>query len=177
MKIQELSQAIIDNHQRFIDYLQSLSKDEFEYSPEGKWSAGMQLQHIILSVKPLNTGMKMPHLVLKTMFGKANRPSRTYNEVIAKYQSKLDEGGKASKEYIPKAVQYEEKDQLIDSLQNEVQKLAKYINKKDEKSMDTLLLPHPLIGKMTMREMIYFTMYHVLAHIEIIKKQLNSRIE
>ena len=36
--------------------------------------------------------------------------------------------------------------------------------KLDEEDLDNYILPHPLIGKTTIREMLYFTIYHVQHH-------------
>jgi hypothetical protein len=33
-------------------------------------------------------------------------------------------------------------------------------------------LPHPLLGKLTLREMIYFTIYHVQHHHKLVQNQL-----
>jgi hypothetical protein len=33
-----------------------------------------------------------------------------------------------------------------------------------EQQLDLLILPHPLLGKLTLREMIYFTIYHAGHH-------------
>ncbi len=33
-----------------------------------------------------------------------------------------------------------------------------------DKQLNTYLLPHPLIGKLTIKEMLYFVDYHILHH-------------
>jgi hypothetical protein len=38
-----------------------------------------------------------------------------------------------------------------------------------------LILPHPLLGKITIREMLYFTAYHVQHHENIIKRDLKNK--
>ena len=43
-------------------------------------------------------------------------------------------------------------------------KYTKNIDKLDEEDLDNYILPHPLIGKTTIREMLYFTIYHVQHH-------------
>ena len=39
-----------------------------------------------------------------------------------------------------------------------------------KKQLDTYILPHPVIGKLSIREMLYFTHLHTVHHCEIIKK-------
>ena len=38
-----------------------------------------------------------------------------------------------------------------------------------EEELDTYLIPHPLIGKMTLRELLFFTVYHIGHHLKTIK--------
>ncbi len=48
---------------------------------------------------------------------------------------------------------------------------AKFITKLnnwDEQNIDKYLLPHPLLGKITMREMLYFTDLHIQHHNKLI---------
>jgi len=168
MQRQELINQLSENHQRFIHYIQSLTDDEFTFSNNGKWTAGQQLEHIILAVKPLAQGLQLPPFLIKLFFGKANRASKTYDELIAKYLEKLKNGGKASGRFIPKEITIEKKEKLIRSLKSNVNKLNKQLEKFSEYELDTLILPHPLLGKLTVREMMYFTIYHVVHHQEIL---------
>ena len=45
-------------------------------------------------------------------------------------------------------------------------------DKFSEDEIDTYILPHPLLGKLTIREMIYFTIYHVEHHQNNTKQNL-----
>jgi hypothetical protein len=40
--------------------------------------------------------------------------------------------------------------------------------------LDLLILPHPLLGKLTLREMLYFTLYHVEHHEKQVLENLKS---
>jgi hypothetical protein len=78
------TQNLTQNHQVFTDYVLSLNEQEYEYAAAGKWSAGQQLEHIIKSVSPVANALAMPLDMLATTFGTANRPSRSYDELVAK---------------------------------------------------------------------------------------------
>jgi hypothetical protein len=39
-----------------------------------------------------------------------------------------------------------------------------------EEELDIYNCPHPVLGKTTIKEVLYFTIYHVQHHTEIIKK-------
>lgn len=137
-----------------------------------KWTAGQQLDHIRLSVKPVNQALAMPKLGLKAMFGKANRPSKSYDELVTKYKLKLQEGGVATSRFIPTEVTIEQREKLIKSVNDVVGKLCKQLLDYSEKNLDELILPHPLLGKLTLREMMYFTIYHVVHHYAATEKNL-----
>jgi hypothetical protein len=44
-----------------------------------------------------------------------------------------------------------------------------------EESLDQLQLPHPLLGKIIIREMLFFTLYHHGHHVEVVKRHLAER--
>lgn len=161
---QELIDKLKENHAAFMDYIDSLTAEEYKRSRNGKWTAGQQLDHIRISVKPITQALAMPRLGLKAMFGKANRPSKSYDELVTKYKLKLQAGGVATSRFLPKEVVFEQKEHLIKSVNEVVSKLCKQLLDYSEKDLDELTLPHPLLGKLTLREMIYFTMYHVVHH-------------
>ena len=168
-EIIELLQA---NHQLFLNKLAQLSDEDFVAERNGKWTAGQHLDHIIRSVKPLNQGLMLPGFLLKIIFGKANRASKTYEELVAKYQLKLSQGGKATAAFIPPKITAAQKEQLLNILQKRSSKLCRQVNGFSEAQLDNLIAPHPLLGKLTLREMLYFTAYHVQHHRELVEKNL-----
>ena len=140
-------------------------------SPNGKWSAGQNLEHLIRAIKPLQLAYALPKFVLTVLFGKTNRPSLTYDELVIKYKTKLTEGGKASGPFIPPAVSFEKKDKLIEKYAEQKQELITKIEKQSEADLDKYILPHPLLGKITLREMLYFTIHHNEHHLELLKNR------
>ena len=170
-----LKQLLIEKHEDFIAYIQSLSDEELTRSPEGKWTATQQVEHLCLSLRRLVMGMRLPAFVTRMIVGKANRPSRSYHELVAKYQSKLSQGGKAPSAYIPKAVPADQRARLLKALNNQLRVLIKQLEKRTEKQLDEQILPHPLLGKITMREMMYFTIYHVGHHQKLIQQYLEAK--
>ncbi len=176
MQRDAIANLLIEKHQRFITYLQALSDDDFTYAAPGKWSAGQQLDHLVRSLSRVIVAFKQPAFLLKLFFGKPNRPGRNYDEVVARYKVKLAEGGRASKRYIPDAKIYlAHRDVQLADLTRLADELAARVNSMSEESLDTILLPHPLLGKLTMREMMYFTVYHVIHHQEGVERNLQEK--
>ncbi len=163
--------ALNEKVDAFNQYISLLGKEQFEATPENKWSAGQNLDHLIRSIKPLQLAYSLPKFILKIMFGKANRPSKTYEELVTKYKTKLAAGGRASGPFIPPTILFEQKDLLIKKYDRHKQKLISKIKKQSEEDLDRYILPHPLLGKLTLREMLFFTVHHNEHHLELLKSR------
>ena len=169
---QEIIRQLETNHNEFIDLLLSLNENDFLLSVNNKWSAGQQFKHICLSVSPLALGLRLPVIFLRIFFGKANRLSKAYDELVAKYHDKLQKGGVASGRFVPKPIAFEQRKDLERKLSGSVKQLCKNVGGFTEAQLDTYILPHPLLGKLTVREMLYFTIYHVEHHKKLILQSL-----
>jgi hypothetical protein len=164
--------ALNEKVDAFNQYILPLNKEQFEVSPNGKWSAGQNLDHLIRAIKPLQVAYALPKFAIVVMFGKTNRASKTYDELVIKYKAKLAAGGRASGPFIPPAVGFEKKDELIKKYTKQKQKLITKIEKQSETDLDKYILPHPLLGKVTLREMLYFTIHHNVHHLELLKSRI-----
>ena len=173
MQKQELAKQLTENHQSFVNYVLSLSEADFIKSENGKWTAGQQLDHLYRSAKPLVLAFLLPPFIVKLLFGKANRPSKTYEEIVQKYEGTLANGAKASGSFVPKTITFEQRTSLVNSLQKVVQKITSKVANYNEQLLDEVVLPHPLLGKMTAREMLYFTIYHVSLHQKVTQRNLS----
>jgi hypothetical protein len=137
-----------------------------------KWSAAENIQHLILSIKMTTLAFRLPKLIIRMVGGKPNRSSRSYEELKVRYYKKLEDGGKASAKYIPKPIEIKYgKQKLMDNWQNVT---AGFINalikKNQEDDLDNYLVKHPLLGRITLRELCYFTIFHTEHHLQVIYK-------
>lgn len=174
MSIQDKSQiisALTERIDSFNNYVSKLDKDQFEARPDQKWSAGQNLDHLIRAIKPLQLAYSLPKLALIILFGKTNRPSRTYEEVVTKYKTKLAAGGKASGPFIPPVIAFEKKNELLRKYSSQKRRLISKVEKQSEAGLDKYILPHPLLGKVTLREMLFFTIYHNEHHLELLRRR------
>ena len=174
MHKQQLHDLLYTNHTAFIQLMQGMNESNFVKKVADKWTPAQQAKHIHQSVHPVNLAFRLPNFLLNLVFGKANRPSKTYQQLIDKYKSKLAAGGKAPARFIPKAIPYLEKEKLIKQLQKDIAILCRLTLQKNETDLDTYILPHPLLGKITLREMLYFTCYHVTHHQQLVQQIINS---
>lgn len=142
----EIISALNENVDAFINHIVPLTKEQFEANPNEKWSAGQNLDHLIRAIRPLQLAYSLPKFALAILFGKTNRPSKTYDELVTKYKTKLAAGGRASGPFIPPFISFEKKDELIKKYAEQKQKLIAKVEKQSEKDLDVYILPHPLLG-------------------------------
>jgi hypothetical protein len=172
MNREEIKTRLKDNHRQFTELILSLGDNDFLFSVNDKWTAGQQLDHIYRSVSPLTHALTLPKLLIRLVIGKANRPSKDYVTLIIKYKSKLAGGGRAGRRYLPKPVALNQKETLKNKLLRSVNILCRRIDKYSEEQLDQYILPHPLLGKLTLREMLYFTIYHAEHHRQLTLRNL-----
>lgn len=135
-------------------------------APEGKWHSLLQAQHLVISQKSTLVAYKVPGFAVGLLYGKrAGGVSRSYDEIVATYQGHLNNGAKAPAEYVPKAKDFD-KARLVASFNKVGTEYLAAVATKTEKELDTLQVKHPLLGKLTLRELAYFTLYHNRHHLK-----------
>jgi hypothetical protein len=174
MDKQTIHTLLQQNHAAFIQMIASLNEATFCKVMAEKWTAGQQAQHIHQSLAPLNKALLLPNFLLGWIFGKSNRPSKTYEALTDKYKSKLQLGGRATGRFVPAAVAFNQKDGLVKQLEKDVATLCKLVKRKSEADLDKYILPHPLLGKLTLRELFYFTAYHVQHHQQLVEQIISN---
>ncbi len=175
MNREELTDNLRKSYTSFTSFLESLSKDEFEYAPESKWSAGQQAIHLIKSTKPVVKGLGYPKFLISYKFGKANRQSKSYDQLVERYREKLAANTRpAPKAYAPETTKHSDLKKLVSTQKQIIEKLEEKLSKWNEEQMDQYVFPHPLLGKITVREVLYFTIYHAEHHQNLIKRYLKG---
>ena len=174
MNKEDIVSNLEKKHNSLVDWLQNQDDNKWQEGPEGKWTTGQQALHLLQSIKPLNDALSMPKLLLKLKFGKANRELRNYDAIVKRYQERLvDAQGKTFKgSKNMKVPTLNEKEYILNRLQAENKKLQyKTLKRWSDKQLDTYILPHPLMGKMPVREIIMWTAHHVEHHTKILQEK------
>jgi hypothetical protein len=137
----------------------------FKQPQPEKWSEAQVTQHLINSVRGIATSLKDPSVLAQ--FGEANRPSLDYDNIQYNYKTGLAARQAQGMPYRHLDVP-ESKEELLDNFRSINQKLLERVALLSEHQLDTLQLPHPLLGLMTMREMLLFTAIHTKHHFELL---------
>src|SRR5688572_13639943 len=158
---------------KFIGFSTEIDTHTFYFQPGNKWSIAQNVEHLVISANTTRLAFSLPKFIVKIYSGKPNRPSRSYDELVNKYKRKLQQGGKASGRFIPQKIrEAKEKSTMLETFKKSMDKLKDTIEKKwEDDQLDQYIAPHPLLGKITLRELCYFTIHHTYHHLEIIKER------
>ncbi|OZV70144.1 DinB family protein [Winogradskyella aurantia] len=171
MEKDTIADLIDQKYNALIEWIENHPDELWTQGPEGKWTTGQHVLHLLQSITPLNNALSLPKFFVRYKFGKANRPVRDYDAIIKRYKERLAESqGKTFKgSQNMKVPNLTDKHYLINRIQTESKKLQYKTKKISNENLDTLVLPHPLMGKMPVREIIMWSAYHVEHHLETLK--------
>ena len=117
--------------------------------------------------------------MLRVRFGYAHAPSRTFGALRADYLAALEAGGKAGRfAPSPEAVPADPEGRRKEVLQRWTstnESLATAWERWRSRDFDQAQIPHPLLGKLTAREMAIFTVYHTSHHLSLVASRMTSQ--
>lgn len=173
MKLPEIEEQFNQEVDAILTKVTPLSNEAF-FAPFGeKWSMALQMMHLTRSVKALNQGLVVPKLLLRTRFGRPKRSSMSYAVIVERYK-KANVPTKTGFE--PELPNKPSREIIIESFKKHHAELIKIVRAKwEEKKLDDYQVPHPLLGKMTIREMLSFMIHHLRHHQVAIDKIIESQ--
>jgi len=164
----ELINALMDANERVTKWFTEIPAEDFFARHGEVWSASDNVDHLVKSHKPIAKALRLPKFTLQAMFGKPEKASMTYEELCKIYRDAIAKGGQAFGRYLPNQQSPADPEKAKSDLLNQFSKasaeLVSVAEKWNENELDRYFLPHPLIGKLTVREMLYFTIYRNLRH-------------
>jgi hypothetical protein len=159
-----LSQVRMDG----MDFWRRIDPDRFWSRENVAWSPADNVRHLILSTTPVARALRIPRLVLHGLFGVSPTPSRTWNSLCSTYLGSLSSGATAGR-YAPTQTEpsihpTEDQQQLVEQFASTVSSLEKNVMSWRSEDLDRYRLPHPILGRLTLREMLMFTLFHIDHH-------------
>ena len=156
---------------QFTDTCQGIDESLMFLKPGDKWSVAENIKHLVISTNMTNLAYTLPKFMVRWIGGTPNRASRTYDELKEKYYKKLSEGGRASARFVPKPIEIKYGKETL--LQEWNRSTANYLRnltaKRTEADLDKYLARHPLLGRITLRELCHFTIFHTEHHLHTIQ--------
>ena len=136
----------------------------------GKWSPAQHVVHLHLSTLPIIQALKTPLKKLAATFGTRSHNERSYHELKSLYYMKLGTGVKAPPPFEPEPKESDQKNTIIEEFSTTLKQLTHEIDNWSEQDLSSYQVPHPALGLMTIREMLFFTVYHTHHHNHAISK-------
>ncbi|WP_310582694.1 DinB family protein, partial [Deinococcus sp.] len=147
-----------------------LPADVFFSGSDEDWSPGHHLKHLVLSNKPVAYALTLPRENLRVW--NAAQPRRSYSEMQTFYRGALNTGARAFGPFLP----------ALDGTQTEA--VAEYSGSIEllnhaclhwsEPELDGYAMPHPVLGLLSVREMLFFTVHHNQHHLNGVRSKLDS---
>ncbi|WP_420629742.1 DinB family protein [Candidatus Leptofilum sp.] len=160
------------------NHFAAIEPHTFFASPPGVWSPAENLVHLIKSCAPVVMVLNIPKTFLRIRFGWAKHDSRPLAQVRYTYlNDALANGGQAGGPFVPEVREdfsAAHQTRILAKWQEKGDALHAALQKWDEKALDNYLLPHPLLGKLTVREILFFTLYHNLHHVNDVQRLLDQ---
>ena len=170
-EIKSLVDRTKSNFDRLTSIINRMSDDELFTQPFQKWSPAQHLQHLVIAIKTSTAAFSLPKFIVRLVGGTV-KSSRTYDELVSDYLEKLQEGAKASGRYIPGEIdQSVSKEKLILRWQKHTILYLKALeNQKNSDTLKKIAVKHPILQKISLIELAYFTIYHTEHHLKQIKR-------
>lgn len=166
----EVREALRQVFEEVAAFSEQASDTRYLMRSDGKWSMAENLQHLILSGKPVARGLQLPKLAFMA-FGTSTTESRSYETLVHDYRALLQQGARATGAYVPDPPEkLPAREGQLAEWRKTGQLFQKNLAKWSEKDLDKYRMPHPLLGKLTVREMLFFTIYHSWHHLEACKR-------
>lgn len=175
----EIVRALADVEREVAAFFGGLSPEDFVRREGEAWTPAEHLRHLDRSVRAVTRGLEYPRWMLRLRFGRSKQPSRSYDEVRTVYRARLAAGGKSTPEFAPPREEIAAgeveayRTRLLGRWAEVNARMRTAIERWPEASLDRIGMPHPLLGRLTVREMLFFTLYHDGHHIEGARRRLS----
>ena len=173
--LDEIRSAIPAQHKRFADYLRGLPLATFLGSLGNTWSPLQHMQHL------MNSEAALAGFIGARKFLPLQTPaaSKNYNEVIAVYRAALEATPIPNNPFPPP--EYGSLDALeatrglaLGEFLKGGDLLVEATRSCSDAELDAFQGRHPLLGKMSLREFLLFSVYHVEHHQIALEKRLGQ---
>lgn len=162
----ELVQALTDSFAAIEAVITRVDEATFQSRPHGKWSIGENVEHLVLSSMGIASLLGRDKEALVAFRTHEPRPSRAYPEMAATYFVRVA-GRTAPQQLSPNAQAPKSREELLRSWRMIGSKFAERLPAHwTVEQLDEYQLPHPAFGKLSLREMLYFTIFHNYHHLQ-----------
>jgi hypothetical protein len=154
-------------------YLAAMPAAEFARPQGEKWSPADHVRHLAKSTRPLVGALALPKFLLGWKFGRSSKASRPLPVLRSDYRKLLQLPGASAGRFAPQPRAVPEhpeawQSEVLAEWRDAATGLIRRIPSWSEAALERYRLPHPLLGKLTVREMLLFTLYHNAHHLHLV---------
>jgi nitrate/nitrite-specific signal transduction histidine kinase len=159
-------------------FLASIPTAQFFTGSSERWSVAHHVQHITSAVNRVAGGLQNAGALPKHEPATASRDFATMHQT---YLETLQNTPSETFRQLGSRVKLEEREdldayktQLISSFVNAIENFNTALEHFDEANLESLGMPHPIMGLLSSREMVFFTVFHNTHHQKGIQKLLGK---
>jgi hypothetical protein len=163
-------------HGESVRYWTAFDPEAFFRRPAPEvWAPADQVRHLTKAIRAVTRGLRIPRLFLLVRFGWHRGASRTLAQIRSDYERALGTGVRA-REFAPRALATTEMDaagraRVMAHHATAVTEFAGALARWPARALDRYQLPHPLLGKLSVREMVLFTLLHNVHHVNVAERR------
>jgi len=151
----------------------ALLDDATFFAPQGdRWSPAEHIRHLRKTTAPVAKALRAPAWLLRFRFGRGKSPSRDFITLRDTYRGLLAAGGQAGRfapsPEAPPADPKQRRAEIMAAWEDAAGELDAVSTRWSEAKLERAWLPHPLLGLLTAREMLAFTVYHTSHHLTLV---------
>jgi hypothetical protein len=154
-----------------------LPLDEFIGKSDKEWRGSQTLEHLIKFIETMAQGTGLPKEFMRKRWGYPENKSGSFEDIRRRYWQALEKGAQSPEGYYPPVqitLEVEDyKKELLARWHYANDKLIQNIENWKEKELDEYCVMHPLLGKLTVREMLFCALCHNQGHLN---DELNNRV-
>lgn len=149
-------------------FLSSIQTKKFFDGSSEKWSVGHHIQHVTSAINRVGQGLLNAGVLPKREPATASRDFATMRETYLEtlrntpFETLRQLGSRVTLEEREDLDAY--KTQLISSFTSAIENFKTALENFDETNLEQLGMPHPVMGLLSSREMVFFTVFHNTHH-------------
>ena len=167
-------EALEAAHEEAVVYWARFETSRFFAAMGAHWSAADHVRHLTRSMASILPVLRIPRLALRVAFGAPTEPPRSIEQIRSSYVAALAAGGTAGR-FAPspeKATRDQvRRDKIMDTHSETLRGLTQAMERWSEAELDAYRLPHPLLGRLSVREMMFFTLLHNRHHVAVAERR------
>jgi hypothetical protein len=167
-------QAMVGEGAAFVDTL----GDATFFAPQGdRWSPAEHIRHLRKGSAALAPALKLPLFVLELRFGRHRGASRTFLEMHETYKKALAAGAQAGSfaptpEPVTPSDPVARRAKILHDWLRTNRALCDAASGWSEAKLDKAQGRHPVLGMLSVRELLEFTIFHTTHHLKLVQSRI-----